>query len=325
MTSLTAVSGSLEKYLRIRKKALGVKKLHMYDLYTPVVEVSQKKYTFEEGWDIVMEAIKPLGEDYCSTAKTAFKDGWIDVYENVGKTTGAYSWGCYGCHPYIFLNWQGTLDDVFTLAHELGHAMHTYYSNKFQPYIYSEYKIFVAEVASTVNENLLVDYLMNRTEDKTEQAYIINHYLEEFRLTIIRQTMFAEFERDAHALAERGETLTCKTLCDMHYELNRKYFGAVADVDRDIELEWARIPHFYTSFYVYKYATGFSAAVVLAGNVLRGDKELKEKYLSFLKSGGSAYPIDILKKAGVDLTSPEPVKQAMALFDEKLDCFEKLL
>ncbi len=315
----------LSKYLKLRKKALGVKTLHLYDLYTPIVDVPEKKYTFEEAWELVMEAIKPLGEDYCSVASKAFEEGWIDVYETTAKTTGAYSWGCYGTHPYILLNWQGTLDNVFTLAHELGHAMHTYYSNANQPHIYAGYRIFVAEVASTVNENLLVDYLMNKTEDKQEKAYIINHYLEEFRLTIIRQTMFAEFERDAHALAESGQALTCQNLCDMYYELNCKYFGSVVDVDKDIALEWARIPHFYTPFYVYKYATGFSAAVVLSGNILSGDGELCEKYLTFLKSGGSDYPIEILKRAGVDLTNPAPVEQAMKLFAEKLESFEQLL
>ena len=317
--------GILEKYLRLRKKALGVETLHMYDIYTPIAEAPEKHYSFEEAWEIVMEAIKPMGGEYCRIAATAFENGWIDVCETEGKTSGAYSSGCYDCHPYILLNWQGTLDNVFTLAHELGHAMHTYFSNENQPYLYAGYRIFVAEVASTVNENLLVDYLLGKTDDKAERAYIINHYLEEFRGTIIRQTMFAEFERDAHALAEQGEALTSKKLCDMYYDLNKKYFGSVVDVDPEIAYEWSRIPHFYTSFYVYKYATGFSAAVVLAGNILSGDGVLREKYLNFLKSGGSDYPIELLKKAGVDLTSPEPVRQAMALFAEKLDQLEGLL
>lgn len=315
----------LSKYLKLRKKALGVKELHLYDLYTPIVEVPEKRYSFEEGWEMVMNAIKPMGEEYCNVASKAFTEGWIDVYETEGKTTGAYAWGCYGEHPYILLNWQGTFDDVFTLAHELGHAMHTYYSNLNQPYVYAGYKIFVAEVASTVNENLLVEYLMNKSEDDNEKAYIINHYLEAFRLTIIRQTMFAEFERDAHAMAEKGQPLTCKALCDMYYELNVKYFGSAVTVDKEIQLEWARIPHFYTPFYVYKYATGFSAAVVLAGNILSGDKEKREKYLDFLKSGGCAYPLEIMKRAGVDLTGPEPVEKAMMLFGEKIEALKKLI
>ncbi len=316
---------ALTKYLKLRKKALGVRSLHLYDLYTPVVELPEKKYSFEEGWALVKEAIKPMGEEYCNIASRAFEEGWIDVYETEGKTTGAYAWGCYGNHPYILLNWQGTFDDVFTLAHELGHAMHTYYSNLSQPYIYAGYKIFVAEVASTVNENLLVEYLMNNTDDEKEKAYILNHYLEAFRLTIIRQTMFAEFERDVHAMAEKGQPLTCKVLCDTYYGLNVKYFGAAANVDRDIELEWSRIPHFYTPFYVYKYATGFSAAVVLAGNILSGNSEKREKYIDFLKSGGSDYPLEILKKAGVDLTSSEPVERAMKLFSEKIDQLGKYM
>ena len=315
----------LSKYLKLRKKSLGLKKLHLYDLYTPIVDVPSKKYSFEEAWQLVMESVKPLGEEYCSIAAKAFEDRWIDVYETDGKTTGAYSWANYSTHPYILLNWQGTLDDVFTLTHELGHAMHSYYSNANQPHLYAAYRIFVAEVASTVNENLLVDYLLGRTEDENEKAYIINHYLEEFRLTILRQTMFAEFERDVHAIAEEGQSLTCQTLCDMYYALNCKYFGSVAEVDKDIELEWARIPHFYTPFYVYKYATGFSAAVVLSGNILSGDKVLRDKYITFLKSGGSAYPIEILKRAGVDLAEPEPIEKAMKLFAEKLESFEKLL
>lgn len=317
--------GILEKYLRLRKKALGVKTLHMYDIYTPIAEAPARRYSFEEAWEIVMEAIRPMGEEYCRIARTAFEGGWIDVCETEGKTSGAYSSGCYDSHPYILLNWQDTLDNVFTLAHELGHAMHTYFSNQNQPYLYAGYRILVAEVASTVNENLLVDYLLGKTANKAEKAYIINHYLEEFRGTIIRQTMFAEFERDAHALAEQGEALTARKLCDLYYGLNRKYFGSVVEVDEDIAYEWARIPHFYTSFYVYKYATGFSAAVVLAGNILSGDPALRGDYLSFLKSGGSDYPIELLKKAGVDLTSPEPVRKAMALFSEKLDQLAALL
>jgi len=316
---------TLHEYFKVRKKVLGVKQLHLYDMYVPMVKLPEKKYTFDEAKQIVLEAMRPLGDEYCSVLEESYQNKWIDVYENAGKTSGAYSWGCYGTHPYVLLNWQGTVDDVFTLAHELGHAMHTYYSNKTQPYIYAGYKIFVAEVASTVNENLLIKYLLAKSADREEKAYLINHYLESIRLTIIRQVMFAEFEKIVHAMCEAGESLTCETLCNIYYELNLKYFGRGVKVDKEIEMEWARIPHFYNSFYVYKYAIGFSAAVKLSDNVLSCDVQLKDCYLEFLKSGGSDYPIELLRKAGVDLRKPDAVNAAMALFKDMLEEFKQYI
>ncbi len=315
----------LTPYLELRRKMLGVRKLHMYDLYVPFVHVPQKTYSFEEAKEIVIAALRPLGEEYLSVLKTAFTDGWIDVQENKGKRTGAYSWGCYGCHPYVLLNWQGTINDVFTLAHELGHAMHTYYSNAAQPLQYADYKIFVAEVASTVNENLLMEYLLSVSEDKTETAFLLNHYLEEFRATVFRQTMFAEFEKMSHKMCEKGEILTCEALCDKYYRLQKKYFKKVMKIDKEIALEWARIPHFYTAFYVYKYATGFSSAALLAKGILSGDPTKLEKYIGFLKSGGSDYPMELLKQAGVDLRTPEPIQDAMDLFESKVKQLEALI
>ena len=315
----------LTPYLVLRRKMLGVRKLHMYDLYVPFVKMPERTYTFEEARDIVIEALRPLGEEYISVLKTAFTDGWIDVHENQGKRTGAYSWGCYGCHPYVLLNWQGTIKDVFTLAHELGHAMHSYYSNLTQPSHYASYKIFVAEVASTVNENLLMEYLLSNSKDDTEKAFLLNHYLEEFRATVFRQTMFAEFEKQAHKMYEKGEMLTCEALCSMYYKLQKKYFKKVMKIDKEIEMEWARIPHFYTPFYVYKYATGFSSATILASGILSGDADKLEKYLNFLKSGGSNYPMELLKEAGVDLSTSEPIQSAMDLFEEKVSQLETLI
>ncbi len=313
----------LHEYFKVRKTALGVSKLHLYDMYVPLVEIPEKKYTFEEAKDIVFEAVRPMGEEYCRGIAEAYKNGWIDVYENAGKTSGAYSWGCFDSHPYVLLNWQGTVDDVFTLAHELGHAMHSYFSNKNQPYTYAGYKIFVAEVASTVNENLLIKYMLGKSIDANEKAYLINHYLESFRLTIVRQVMFAEFEKKVHELYETGEALTCETLCKVYYGLNLEYFGKGVEVDKEIEMEWARIPHFYSAFYVYKYAIGFSAAVKLSDNILSGDDKLKKQYLDFLSSGGSDYPIELLKKAGVDLYTSEAVDSAMKMFSDMVSEFKQ--
>lgn len=319
----------LARYLHLRKKVLDVKRLHMYDLYVPIVEMPKTKYTFEEAKEIVIKAMAPLGEQYVEDMKKAFSDGWIDVYENRGKTCGAYSWGCYDSHPYVLLNWQGEINDVFTLAHELGHAMHSFYSNANQPYQYASYRIFVAEVASTVNENLLMSYMLKEAEkvgDTVKQAYLLNHYLEEFRTTVHRQTMFAEFEKKAHAKDQAGEALTCDVMCDIYYKLNKKYYGKGCSVDKDICLEWARIPHFYNSFYVYQYATGFSAATALADGILRDENNAfggaTEKYLEFLKSGGSDYPLNILKRAGVDLTDPAVIQSALDVFSQKVTQME---
>ncbi len=315
----------LTRYLQIRQKLLNVRKVHMYDMYAPLVEIPDKTYTFEEAAEIVQKALLPLGEEYSQILKKAFTDGWIDVCENQGKRVGAYSWGSYDTHPYVLLNWQGTINDIFTLAHELGHAMHTYYSNASQPVQYAGYKIFVAEVASTVNENLLMEYLLANSKDDTEKAFLLNHYLEEFRATVYRQTMFAEFEKKAHKMCEKGEILTSESLSTMYLKLQHQYFKKVVKIDEEIAYEWARIPHFYNSFYVYKYATGFSAATHLAAGILSGDINKLASYLEFLKSGSSDYPIELLKKAGVDLSETTPIDNAFDVFENKLKQFEGLM
>lgn len=315
----------LDRYLKLRKKALKLDELHMYDLYVPMVEEFDKKVPYEEAKATVLEALKPLGEEYIGYLEKGMNSGWIDVYENQGKTSGAYAWGSYKTHPYVLLNYQDTINDVFTLAHEMGHALHSYYTNMTQPYIYSEYKIFVAEVASTVNESLLMRYLLPRAKSKQEKAYLLNHYLEEFRGTVFRQTMFAEFEKIIHEKVEQGEALNAQELCDIYYGLNKKYFGETVNVDQDIAMEWSRIPHFYSSFYVYKYATGFSAATAIAEKILTEGKPAVDKYLEFLKSGGSNYPIELLKIAGVDLSTPKPIQDALDVFEKTLNELEELL
>lgn len=315
----------LDRYLKLRKKALKLEELHMYDLYVPMVEEFDKKIPYEEAKATILEALKPLGEEYIGYLQKGMNSGWIDVYENEGKTSGAYAWGSYKTHPYVLLNYQDKINDVFTLAHEMGHALHSFYTNMTQPYIYSEYKIFVAEVASTVNESLLMRYLLPRAKSKQEKAYLLNHYLEEFRGTVFRQTMFAEFEKIIHEKVEQGEALNSKELCDMYYQLNKKYFGETVNVDEDISMEWSRIPHFYSSFYVYKYATGFSAATAIAEKILTEGKPAVDKYLEFLKSGGSNYPIELLKIAGVDLSSPQPIQDALTVFEKTLDELEEIL
>jgi oligoendopeptidase F len=315
----------LHRYLKLRKKALKLDDLHMYDLYVPIVEEPAKQIKYEDALEMVKKGLAPLGSSYLENLENAFKSGWLDVFENQGKTSGAYSWGTHLTHPYVLLNYQGTTNDVFTIAHEMGHAMHSYYTNKTQPYIYSEYKIFVAEVASTVNESLLINYLLSVTPDKKERAYLLNHYLEEFRGTLFRQTMFAEFEKTTHALIESGEALTAQEFCRIYRELNERYFGPEVVIDDEIAFEWARIPHFYSSFYVYKYATGISAAVSLSQQILKEGSPAVDRYTEFLKSGGSDYPLELLKKAGVDLTGPEPVEDAMKMFASILDELEKLV
>ncbi len=315
----------MHRYVSLRKKMLGVDELHMYDLYTPIVKDIHIHIPYEEAQETVVKGLNPLGETYLTDLKKGFEQRWIDVYENKGKTSGAYSWGSYGTHPYILLNYQKNVNDMFTLAHELGHSMHSFYSQQNQPYIYSHYKIFVAEVASTLNEALLMHYILKNTDDKKEKMYYLNHYLEQFRGTIYRQTMFAEFEKMIHDKAEQGEPLTPELLNSMYHELNVKYYGPEMVVDELIDYEWSRIPHFYMNFYVYKYATGFSAAISLSKQILEEGQPAIDRYLTFLKSGGSDYPIELLKKAGVDMNTPEPVQQALEVFGDILNQMEELL
>lgn len=314
----------LHRYMDLRKKLLGVDELHMYDLYVPLVSDVEMVIPYEKALEMVKEGLRPLGEEYGRVLEEAFQSGWIDVYENRGKRSGAYSWGAYGTHPYVLLNYQENLDNVFTIAHELGHALHSYYSDREQPYIYAQYTIFVAEVASTLNEALLMDHLLKTTTDPKRKMYLLNHYLEQFRGTVFRQVKFAEFEKIIHERAENGEALTADVLCDIYLDLNKQYYGPSMVVDEPIAMEWARIPHFYSNFYVYKYATGFSAAQAIARHILTEGESAVDRYLSFLKSGGSDTPINLLKKSGVDMTQPEPVREAMQTFGKLLDELEEL-
>lgn len=315
----------LHRYVKLRKKMLGVSQLHMYDLYVPLVSDVQKQIPYEEGKKMVLQGLTPLGEDYRKVLQKGMTDGWIDVYENRGKRKGAYSWGTYGTSPYVLLNYNNTFNDVFTLAHELGHSLHSYYSHENQPYIYSGYTIFLAEVASTTNEALLMDYLLKNTTDKKEKLYLLNHYLEQIRTTVYRQAMFAEFEKVVHNKAEKGEALTPDLLSQIWHDLNVKYYGPDMVVDKEIDIEWARIPHFYSAFYVYKYVTGYAAATSLSQQILQKGETARDKYLQFLTKGSSEYSIDILKEAGVDMTSPQPLEDTIKVFVEKLDEMEKLL
>ena len=312
------------RYVALRKKLLGVDELHMYDLYVPVVDGVEMKFTFEEAKEIALKALSPLGEDYLNLLREGFANGWIDVYENEGKRSGAYSAGAR-VHPYVLLNFKGTLDDVFTLVHEMGHSIHSYLSNKTQPTAYQDYVIFVAEVASTCNEALLMEYLLSVTTDKKERAYLINHFLEQFRGTLYRQTMFAEFELAANEMTQRGEGTTAEALCAMYKKLNEQYFGPEMNVDEEISLEWARIPHFYYDYYVYQYATGYAAAIALSRRILREGEAAVKDYLGFLSGGCSADPITLLRGAGVDMASPKPIEDATKLFDEMISEMEKIL
>ncbi|NLL73354.1 MAG: oligoendopeptidase F [Clostridiales bacterium] len=317
--------GLMHRYVSLRKKLLGVDELHMYDLYAPLVQDVKMDLPFEEAKKIVAEGLVPLGEEYQKILHEGFNNRWIDVYENENKRSGAYSWGAYGVHPYVLLNYNGSLDNVFTLAHEMGHAIHSYYSDKVQPYVYAAYKIFVAEVASTCNESLLINHMLKNTDDKIEKAYLINHFLDKFKGTLYRQTMFAEFEMITHKMAEEGQSLTADTLCKIYHDLNVAYYGDDIVVDPEIDMEWARIPHFYDAFYVYQYATGYSAAIALSRRILQEGKPAVDDYMRFLSSGGSNYPIELLKEAGVDMNTKEPVNQALKLFEELLDQMEELM
>lgn len=316
---------ALNKYMELKKKFLGLSEIHMYDLYVPLTENFDMTIPYEEAQDIILNALKPLGEEYLNIINRAFDEGWIDVYENEGKQGGAYSWGSYDSNPYILLNYKNDLNSLFTLIHELGHSVHSYYSRSTQPYIYSSYKIFVAEVASTLNEQLLINYLLEKATSKEERVYLLNYYLEQFRTTVYRQTMFAEFEKLTHQSVESGEPLTAKEFDDLYYKLNEKYYGESCVVDEQIALEWARIPHFYSNFYVYKYATGFSAASALSQQILSEGQTAVNRYINFLKSGGSEYPLKQLKDAGVDMEKKESVEQALSVFSGLVDKLEKEL
>ncbi|MDQ0861196.1 oligoendopeptidase F [Bacillus sp. V2I10] len=315
----------LHKYIELRKKVLGLDELHMYDLFTPLVKDVKMKIPYAEAKDFLLKGLAPLGEDYLAILNEGFENRWVDVHENKGKRSGAYSSGTYGTNPYILMNWQDNVNNLFTLAHEFGHSVHSYYTRKSQPYQYGHYSIFVAEVASTCNEALLNDYLLKTIDDKKKQLYLLNHYLEGFRGTVFRQTMFAEYEHTIHKKAQEGEPLTPDLLTKLYYDLNKKYFGEHLAVDEEIGLEWARIPHFYYNYYVYQYATGFSAATALSKQILEEGEPAVGRYLEFLKSGSSDYPIEVLKKAGVDMTSPQPIEEALKVFEEKLNEMEQLL
>lgn len=314
----------MHRYVSLRKKLLGVDELHMYDIYTPMIPDCAKKVSYDEAKATVLKALAPLGEDYVKIVEEGFCNRWIDVYENVGKRSGAYSSGAYDTHPFVLLNYNDTLDNMFTLAHEMGHAMHSYLSNKAQPFIYADYKIFVAEVASTCNEILLMEYLLKNTTDKKERAYLLNHYLDSFKGTVYRQTMFAEYERETNRLAEAGESLTADVLSKIYYDLNCKYYGPDMVSDSEIAVEWARIPHFYYNFYVYQYATGFSSAVAIARNILKNGAPAVEAYKKFLSGGCTQSPVDLLKIAGVNLETPQPIQDALNVMDEILKEMEHL-
>ncbi|MFD0716501.1 oligoendopeptidase F [Paenibacillus sp. GCM10027626] len=314
----------MHRYMELRKKLLRVDELHMYDLFAPLVEEYDMKITYDEAKATVADSLHPLGSDYLTALQKGFNEGWIDIYENEGKRSGAYSWGAYGTHPYVLLNHKDNLNSMFTLTHEMGHALHSYYSDGNQDYRNAQYTIFLAEVASTLNEALLMDYMLKKSTDPKEKMYLLTYYADQFRTTVFRQTMFAEFEKIIHEKAEQGESLTPQDLSKIYYDLNVQYYGPGMVVDQDIEMEWARIPHFYTSFYVYKYATGFSAATSFAKQILDEGEPAVERYLGFLKSGGSDFSINILKKAGVDMSTPEPIEQAMSVFEDLINQMEQL-
>ena len=317
---------ALTEYMQVRKKLLQVDELHLYDLYVPMIADFDMKLTFPEAFELVCEGLAPLGKEYIDKLREGYEGGWMDVYENKAKRSGAYSWGCYGVHPYVLLNHTDDLSGAMTIAHELGHSMHTYYSNLNQPYVKSNYSLFVAEVASTCNEVLLMRYLMKKyRDDPKASAFLCNQLLEEFRTTVFRQAMFAAFEKEAHAMYERGEALTTEALNTMYLELNKKYYGGGCTVDETIATEWMRIPHFYRNFYVYQYATGFSAAVAIATRILHEGKPAVKDYKRFLSAGCSVPPIEALRYAGVDMEKPDAVKDAMKVFAQTVEDLKKLI
>lgn len=315
---------AMHRYIRLRKKLLGVDKLHYYDIYAPMVADQDQVVSFDQAKETALEALAPLGEDYLNILREGFSNRWIDVYENQGKRSGAYSSGVYGNHPFVLLNYTDTLDDMFTLVHEMGHALHSYLSSKEQSITYAYYKIFVAEVASTCNESLLMQYLLGKTQEPKQRAYLINYFLEQFRTTLYRQTMFAEFELWCSQETQMGHPLTAQALCQKYGELNREYYGEDIEPDPEISLEWARIPHFYREFYVYQYATGFSAAIALSQRILKEGAPAVKDYLHFLSGGCSTDPVSLLKGAGVDMSTPAPVDDALKLFENLVEEMEKL-
>jgi oligoendopeptidase F len=315
---------ALHRYMSLRKRALKVDELHMYDLYVPFVEDVEMKLTYEQACALVTEGLAPLGEEYVSAMKGGFSAGWVDVYENQGKTSGAYSWGVWGTHPYVLLNWNNTLDNAFTLAHEFGHAMHSYLSDR-QPYVIAQYPILLAEVASTCNEALFMDFMLKRTTDKRQKLFLLNQSLEQVRSTVIRQVMFAEFEKILHGMAANDEPLTPESICAVYRRLNLDYYGEGMVVDDEIDMEWARVSHFYRSFYVYKYATGYSSAVALSDMILKGGKNERDRYLKLLGSGGKDYPLNLLREAGVDLLKPDAVEACLKKFNETIAEMEQLI
>lgn len=316
---------ALHRYVRIKKKLLNLEEIHMYDLYVPVIECKKEHLEYKDAISLVEEGLKPLGKEYLDIFNEGINEGWIDVYENKGKRSGAYSWGSYDTMPYVLLNYNYELNDASTLAHEMGHSIHSYYTRKTQPYIYGDYSLFCAEVASTTNEILLIHHLIEKETDKNKKLYLINQELEQIRTTVFRQLMFAEFELKTHEAIENGESLTSEVLCKMWKDINIKYFGEDMNVDEEISIEWARIPHFYSDFYVYQYATGYAAASSFANSILSKGEEAVEKYKGFLKAGGSMYPIDTLKVAGVDMTTSKPLKDTLDRFNELLDMLEEII
>ena len=315
----------LHRYMELRKRLLEVEKLHMYDLYTPVLGEAPITFTYEEAKEKALEALKPMGEEYMAIVEKAFSERWIDVVENKGKRSGAYSSGSYDTNPYILLNWHDTLDQLFTLVHEMGHSVHSYFTRSNQPYVYGDYSIFLAEIASTTNENILTEYLLETEKDPRVRAYVLNHYLDGFKGTVFRQTQFAEFEHFMHTEDEKGVPLTSEYLSDSYGKLNAKYYGPAVEEDPEIKFEWSRIPHFYYNYYVFQYSTGFSAASALAKKILNQEPEALENYLAYLKAGNSDYPVEVMKKAGVDMTQAAYIEDAMSIFEQRLNELEELI
>lgn len=315
----------LHRYMELRKRLLEVEKLHMYDLYTPVLGEAPITFTYEEAKEKALEALKPMGEEYMTIVEKAFSERWIDVVENKGKRSGAYSSGSYDTNPYILLNWHDTLDQLFTLVHEMGHSVHSYFTRSNQPYVYGDYSIFLAEIASTTNENILTEYLLETEKDPRIRAYVLNHYLDGFKGTVFRQTQFAEFEHFMHTEDEKGVPLTSEYLSDSYGKLNAKYYGPAVEEDPEIKFEWSRIPHFYYNYYVFQYSTGFSAASALAKRILSQEPDALENYLAYLKAGNSDYPVEVMKKAGVDMTQAAYIEDAMSMFEQRLNELEELI